>query len=121
MDLNLKGRVAFVTGGGAGIGEAIAQFLAAEGCRVGIADRDRDAAGRAAAAIKNEGRSAFPVVIDVADASAVAAAFAALAGTSGAPEILVNAAGLLSTGAVADLPAGEFDRIARVNIDGLIN
>ena len=53
--------------------------------------------------------------------TAVDAAFAALRGRSGAPEILVNAAGLLSTGRVADLPAGEFDRVARVNIDGIIN
>jgi len=121
MDLNLQGRVAFVTGGGAGIGEAIARLLAAEGCTVWVADRDRDAAAGAAAAIAREGHPAFPIVVDVADASAVDAAFAALHGRSGPPEILVNAAGLLSTGPVADLPAGEFDRIARVNIDGIIN
>jgi len=121
MDLNLKGRAAFVTGGGAGIGEAIARLLAAEGCTVWVADRDAGAAARVADAITRESRAAFPVVIDVADADAVAAAFAAVAGKSGAPEILVNAAGLLSTGHLADLPADEFDRIARVNIDGIIN
>ena len=43
MDLDLKGRVAFVTGGGAGIGEAIAGALAKEGCIVAVADRDRTA------------------------------------------------------------------------------
>ena len=51
----------------------------------------------------------------------VEAAFAGLRGKTGAPEILVNAAGLLSIGQVADLPASEFDRVARVNIDGIIN
>jgi NAD(P)-dependent dehydrogenase (short-subunit alcohol dehydrogenase family) len=121
MDLNLKGRAAFVTGGGAGIGEAIARLLAAEGCTVWVADRDRDAAARVVPAITREGGSAFPIVVDVADADAVAVAFAAVAGKSGASEILVNAAGLLSTGAVVDLPPGEFDRVARVNIDGIIN
>lgn len=121
MDLNLQGRVALVTGGGAGIGEAIAHVLAAEGCTVWVADRDRDAAARAAAAISRDGRAAFPIVVDVAEADAVDAAFAALRGKAGPPEILVNAAGLLSTGHVADLPAGEFDRVARVNIDGIIN
>ncbi len=121
MELNLKDRVAFVTGGGAGIGEATARALAAEGCTVWIADRDQSAAARAAAALARDGFAAYDVTVDVADASAVEAAFATLPGKTGAPEILVNAAGLLSTGHVADLPAGEFDRVARVNIDGIIN
>jgi 3-oxoacyl-[acyl-carrier protein] reductase len=121
MELNLKDRVAFVTGAGAGIGEATARALAAEGCTVWIADRDHDAAARAAAALARDGFAAYAVTVDVADANAVAAAFATLPGKTGAPEILVNAAGLLSTGHVADLPAGEFDRVARVNIDGIIN
>jgi 3-oxoacyl-[acyl-carrier protein] reductase len=121
MDLNLKGRVAFVTGAGAGIGAAIAHLLAAEGCPVVVADRDRDAAMRTAAAIAREGRAAFPVAVDVADASAVVAAFAGLQNKTAPTEILVNAAGVLSTGHVADLPASEFDRVAKVNIDGIIN
>ncbi len=121
MDLDLTGRVAFVTGGGAGIGESIARVLAAEGCTVCVADRDQNAAARAAAALARDGFAAFGVTLDVADTNAVEAAFGALSGNNGAPEILVNAAGLLSTGHVADLPAGEFDRVARVNIDGIIN
>ena len=121
MDLNLEDRVAFVTGGGAGIGEAIARLLAAEGCRVWIADRDETAAARAAAAMAGNGRSARSIGVDVAEAAAVEAAFDVVRGQSGAPEILVNAAGLLSTGHVLDLPPGEFDRVARVNIDGVIN
>ncbi len=120
MDLNLKGRVAFVTGGGAGIGEAVARLLAAEGCTVLVADRDQNAATRAAAAIVRDGLLAQAIAVDVADAGAVEAAFAALR-DRGSPEILVNAAGLLSTGHVADLPADEFHRIARVNVDGIIN
>jgi len=121
MDLNLKGRVAFVTGGGAGIGETIARALAGEGCTVWLSDRDRDAATRTAAAMARDGLSAHAVTLDVAEAAGVEAAFAGLRGKTGAPEILVNAAGLLSIGRVADLPASEFDRVARVNIDGIIN
>jgi NAD(P)-dependent dehydrogenase (short-subunit alcohol dehydrogenase family) len=121
MDLNLKSRVAFVTGGGAGIGEAIAGALAQEGCIVAVADRDGAAAERAAASILRGGCSAHAIAVDVGDNIAVEKAFAAVGGKIGAPHILVNAAGLLSVGAVADLPAGEFDRIARVNVDGIVH
>jgi NAD(P)-dependent dehydrogenase (short-subunit alcohol dehydrogenase family) len=121
MDLNLKGRVAFVTGGGGGIGEAIAGALAKEGCIVAVADRDRAAAERAAASIAGGGCAAHAIAVDVGDSTAVEKAFVAIGGKIGAPQILINAAGLLSLGAVADLPAGEFDRVARVNVDGIVH
>jgi NAD(P)-dependent dehydrogenase (short-subunit alcohol dehydrogenase family) len=117
MDLNLQGRVALVTGGGAGIGEAIARALAAEGCTVWVADRDADAAERVASTMTG----AYPVAVDVGDAAAVERMFGVVAKKLRAPDILVNAAGLLSTGQVADLPAGEYNRVARVNIDGTLH
>ena len=121
MDLNLKGRVAFVTGGGAGIGEAIARALAMEGCIVVVADRDQAAAERAAASIARDGHSGCALAVDVSDHAAVEKAFAAIRREIAAPHVLVNAAGLLSVGPVADLPAGEFDRVARVNVDGIVH
>ena len=121
MDLNLKGRVAVVTGAGAGICEAIAGALASEGCSVWLADRDRAAATSAAAALSSHGRAATALVVDVADAAAVFAAFAQVDKMAGRLDILVNAAGLISTGPFADLPASEWDRVARVNVAGILN
>ena len=66
MDLNLKGRVAVVTGAGAGIGEAIAGALASEGCSVWLADRDRPAATSAAAALSSHGHAATALAVDAA-------------------------------------------------------
>lgn len=116
MDLGLKDRAALVTGGGGGIGEAIARTLAAEGCTVAVADRDAAAATRVAAAIRGH-----PLTVDAGDAAAVEAGFAGLRDTTGRLDILVNAAGLLSTGRVDQLPASEWERVARVNVAGIIN
>ncbi len=120
MDLELKDRVAIVTGAGAGIGAAVARTLAAEGCRVGIADRDAAAAEKIAGALVKDGHRAQSMVIDVADADAVAAAFEDFHGRHGRLDILVNAAGLLSTGTVAELPAAEWERVCRVNLSGVL-
>ncbi len=118
MELNLKDRVAAVTGAGAGIGEAIARALAAEGCKVCILDRDFNAAKKVAESL---GRQSLPVALDVSDAEAVIGAFAEITAQLGRIDILVNAAGLLSTGPVADLPASEWQRVSQVNLAGMIH
>jgi len=110
MDLNLKDRVAVVTGGGSGIGQGIAQALAAEGCKLGIWDRDASAAQNTASSLAATGTNAQSTAVDVGDPAAVERAF----------DILVNAAGVLSTGLVADLPVTEWQRIAQVNLAGVI-
>ncbi|PWT93181.1 MAG: hypothetical protein C5B56_01160 [Proteobacteria bacterium] len=121
MNLDLQDRVAVVTGAGAGIGEAIARALAAEGSRLGIADRDRAAAERTASALVAAGFRAHAVAVDVGDFAAVEVALRNLSAASGPPDILVNAAGVISTGLVADLPVDELERVARVNLGGVLN
>jgi len=117
MDLNLKDRVAVVTGGAAGIGEAIARALAAEGCRVSILDRNEDAARKLAESIG--GGTQF-VAANVGEPSSVANAFAQLLRRHNSLDILVNAAGVLSTGLVADLPTAEWQRVHEVNLSGVL-
>ncbi|RTL55181.1 MAG: SDR family oxidoreductase [Bradyrhizobiaceae bacterium] len=117
MDLNLKDRVALVTGGGAGLGEAIARSLAAENCKLWILDRNAGAAAGVAASIGNGTKS---YAIDIGDAAAVTDAFAAIA-AQGRIDILVNAAGVLSTGFVADLPVNEWQRVSQVNLAGMLH
>jgi NAD(P)-dependent dehydrogenase (short-subunit alcohol dehydrogenase family) len=121
MDLNLKGRVAVVTGGAAGIGEAIAAGLAAEGCTIEILDRDMSAAAKAAASLTDRSLQVHATAVDVGDNVAVTAALRQIADRTDRLDILVNAAGLLSIGTVADLPAEEWDRINRVNVAGILN
>ena len=89
----LATRIAFVTGGGSGIGKAIAQRLAAEGACVVVADRDAEAAAAVAAEL-GSADVAVPVTVDVTDAAAVAAAVDAAALAFGGVDLVVNNAGL---------------------------
>ena len=120
MELNLEGRVAVVTGGAAGIGGAIARSLSAEGCVICILDKDANAARKAASAITAAGAKASSAAVDVGDAVAVTRAFEEFVAAEKRLDILVNAAGLLSTGLVADLDPREWDRISRVNLAGVV-
>jgi rhamnulose-1-phosphate aldolase/alcohol dehydrogenase len=89
----LATRIAFVTGGGSGIGKAIAQRLAAEGACVVVADRDAEGAAAVAAELGSTD-VAVPVTVDVTDAAAVAAAVDAAALAFGGVDLVVNNAGL---------------------------
>ena len=117
MDLNLKGRVAVITGGAAGIGEAIARVLAAEGCTICIIDRDGRAASKTAASFEPQVQSA---AVDVGDSAAVVQAFEHIIASYNRLDILVNAAGVLSTGLVADLPITEWQRVSEINLSGVL-
>jgi len=90
----LSGRAAVVTGGGSGIGRAIARRFAAEGARVAVADVNRESAERVATEIRAEGSTAIAVPTDVADSAQVDALFARVVREWETVDILSNNAGI---------------------------
>jgi NAD(P)-dependent dehydrogenase (short-subunit alcohol dehydrogenase family) len=106
-------RTALVTGASAGIGEAIAIRLAAEGFRVYAGARRLDRMEP----LKAKGIRVLP--LDVTDEASIAGAVAAIEAESGGIDVLVNNAGYGSYGAVEDVPLDEARRQFEVNVFGL--
>lgn len=115
----LDGKVAFVTGAGSGIGEAIARLFATQGATVLVADIRSDAAASVAAAIREAGGSAHAWQLDVADEAQITARFQQVRATYGRLDILVNNAGVSHVGTLLETTAEEWDRVMRVNVFGV--
>jgi NAD(P)-dependent dehydrogenase (short-subunit alcohol dehydrogenase family) len=116
--MKLAGKTAVVTGGGTGIGRAIAQSLAGEGCRVAIAGRREDPLRDAAAAWSGEVAIEFHT-LDVADQQSVGSFFEWAGKTLGSINILVNSAGTNTrTRTMAEMDPADWDRIMATNASG---
>jgi 3-oxoacyl-[acyl-carrier protein] reductase len=114
-----RGKIALVTGAGRGIGRGIALRLAREGADVLVnAARNRDAAQQTAEAIRTLGRRALVAMADVADEEAVSDMVARGEAELGPIEILVNNAGILKSGPIADLSRKDWQRVLDVNLTG---
>ena len=117
MTANLKGKVAFVTGGARGIGAAIVRRLARDGAAVAFTYRGSvDLAAALAASIKEAGGQALAIQSDAGDAAALRQAIDQVASHFGKIDILVNNAGVLKFGSIDTLPLDDFDQTIAVNV-----
>ena len=113
------GRVAVVTGGANGIGQAYALRLAADGAVVAVLDRVDG--GQTVAAIEAAGGKAITVLADLTDAGAVAAACSQVEAAVGAPHILVNNAGIYPNQPFEELTYADWRTLFAVNVDTMFH
>lgn len=118
MLIDLKDKVAIVTGAGRGIGRAIAQTLAREGARVVVADIRQDLLDDVAAEWQREGWQGLQVICDVRDNASCAAAVASAESAFGRVDILVNNAGVASGRRVAEMPDEAWQANLDINLSG---
>jgi len=112
----LKGRIAVVTGGSSGIGQAIARALAGAGASVVIVARQAAALDQAVAEIRAAGGDAGRVSADLGDRTEIGPACDRIEAAFGAPDILVNAAGVNIRPPLHELTAAEWDRSLELNL-----
>jgi len=119
MDLQLKGKVALVTGAARGIGRGIALTLAAEGARVAINDvANLDLAAEVANGIQVRGGEAEVIGADVGDHEQAQRLVNATLERFGRIDILVNNAGIVNRQSILDISLEDWDRVVRTNFYG---
>ncbi|HEX2034368.1 MAG TPA: SDR family oxidoreductase [Chloroflexota bacterium] len=116
MAERLAGRVALVTGGGGGIGEATARLFFEEGARVALVDNDGGAARRAAEAIDPRLEGVLPIAADLAKEPEAERAVRETAAHFGRLDALANVAGVRVWGPITDATPESWDFILDVNL-----
>jgi NAD(P)-dependent dehydrogenase (short-subunit alcohol dehydrogenase family) len=114
----LTGSTAIITGGGRGIGLAIAQALAEQGASIGIIDVLEESSAVAARLAADYSVTAAGVVADVRDAQALDQAFSDLSDVLGTADILVTSAGITIWGESIDVTPEDWQQVLDINLNG---
>lgn len=115
----LQDRIALITGGGQGLGQAICQRLAAEGCHLAVADLNKETAIATATDIAAAtDRQIVAVQVDVTDEAQVEAMVERTVAEFGRLDIVVANAGILIAGEITELPAEKWRMVVEVNLNG---
>ncbi|MEC8429509.1 MAG: glucose 1-dehydrogenase [Pseudomonadota bacterium] len=117
--MRLKDKVALVTGGGSGLGEAICQRFAEEGAAVVVTDINEAAANDVATAIANQGGKALALHQDVTDEARWQAVITETLGAFNGLNIVVNNAGIAIPGSVEDTSLADWQKTQSVNLDAV--
>ena len=115
--MKLENKVAIVTGGARGIGEAIVRAYAAEGAHAVIADVET---AKADALASELGGKSLAIRLDVRDQASIDAMVDAVVSKLGGVDILVNNAGIFNMGPLSEITEDDFDRQFGVNVRGLV-
>ncbi|HEY5748686.1 MAG TPA: glucose 1-dehydrogenase [Chryseolinea sp.] len=118
---NLQRKTAVITGGGSGIGQAIATLFAAQGARVFILELNKSTADETVKIIEAGGGKATAFAVNVADQDQLKNTVAVISQEAGRIDILVNSAGISHIGKLETTSPEDMDRIFQVNIKGVYN
>ncbi|HUP98511.1 MAG TPA: SDR family oxidoreductase [Usitatibacter sp.] len=116
---DVRGKVALVTGASSGLGDNFARVLAANGAVVAAAARRTDRLEKLVAEIGKSGGKAIAVAMDVSDPASVEAGFAAIGKALGAPEVIVNNAGVAQAKPSLELTEEDWRGVMGTNLDGV--
>lgn len=117
--MNISGKNAVVTGGGRGLGKAVALVLAHEGVNIAVTGRNEENLKNTVEEIRNLGVKAEYAVFSIDNEAEVKAGIESLAEKLGGIDILINNAGIGDFGTIEDMPSETWEQVIRTNLFGV--